>query len=121
MLEMAAFQGQIRAVRALPRADRMTRAKALADANLRPPLTAVTAIALLLLLKDSADSADDWDWISSAIAKLPPEIGRKVLEIVPRERERRSDQLVVAVELGHVYLAGRAAAVVGVAGHPCDA
>ena len=74
MLELASFQAQIRGVRALPRAQRMAAAKTLAETNLGPPVTAVTALGLLRLLKDCAGVADDWGWISGAIGGLPPEI-----------------------------------------------
>jgi len=75
MMEMAAFQAEIRAVRALPPGQRMTRAKQLAETYLKPPMMAVTAIAILRLLKDCADTSDDWNWISDAIAALPSDVG----------------------------------------------
>ena len=70
MSESAAFQGEIRAVRALPYADRMSRAKALAEDSCKPPVTATTALAVLRLLKDCADTAEDWRWITDFIGKL---------------------------------------------------
>ncbi len=74
MAESAAFQGEIRAVRALPVADRMSRAKALAEDSCKPPVTATTALAALRLLKDSADLAEDWNWITDFTAKLPADV-----------------------------------------------
>ncbi len=71
MTASAAFQGEIRAVRALPRAARMARAKELVAQYWKPPFTPPTALALLLLMKDSADNADDWNWITDFIRKLP--------------------------------------------------
>jgi hypothetical protein len=71
MLELAAFQGEIRAVRAVPRTDRMERAKQLLTKYWTPPVTAPTAIALLLLMKDSAETGDDWTWVTDFIGKLP--------------------------------------------------
>ena len=71
MLELAAFQGEIRAVRAVPRAGRMERAKQLLGKYWMPPVTAATTIALLLLLKDSAETGDDWTWVTDFIGTLP--------------------------------------------------
>ena len=48
MTAMAAFQGDVRAVRALPRGERMARAKELVAQYWRPPVTPPTALALLL-------------------------------------------------------------------------
>jgi hypothetical protein len=74
MAELAAFQGEIRAVRALPRTDRMVKAKELVDKYWKPPVTGATVIALLRLLKDSADGAADWSWITDFIGKFPAAI-----------------------------------------------
>jgi hypothetical protein len=74
MAEAAAFQGRIRAVRALPISRRMPSAQALADEACRPPTTAPTALAVIRLLKDSADMAGDWTWLTDFIARLPADI-----------------------------------------------
>jgi hypothetical protein len=74
MLELAAFQGEIRAVRVLPRADRFESAKQLVDRYLRPPVTAPIAIALLRLMKDSVDSEVDWRWLLDFLSKVPLEV-----------------------------------------------
>ena len=74
MADMAAFQGRIRAVRALPLSQRMPAAKALADEACQPPTTASTALAVIRLLKDSADTADDWTWLTDFVARLPADI-----------------------------------------------
>jgi len=74
MAESAAFQGEIRAVRALPRAARTSRAKALAEDSCKHPVTATTALAALRLLKDSADLAEDWNWITDFTARLPADV-----------------------------------------------
>ncbi|HXZ16294.1 MAG TPA: TRAFs-binding domain-containing protein [Roseiarcus sp.] len=74
MADLAAFQGEIRAVRALPRAERMARAKALVELYGKPPVTAVTVLALLRLLKDSADKAEDWSWIVDFVGTLPDDV-----------------------------------------------
>jgi hypothetical protein len=74
MLELAAFQGEVRAVRAVPRAGRMERAKQLLGKYWMPPVTATTTIALLLLIKDSAETGDDWAWVTDFIDKLPADL-----------------------------------------------
>ncbi len=73
----AAFQGEVRAVRALPRAGRMPQAKELVAQYWQPPVTPPTALALLLLMKDSAENADDWNWITDFIGKLPQDIAEQ--------------------------------------------
>ena len=77
MTAMAAFQGEIRAVRALPRAARMARAKELVERYWTPPVNSPTALALLLLMKDSAEIADDWNWMTDFIAKLPEDVAEQ--------------------------------------------
>ena len=74
MLELAAFQGEVRAVRAVPRTGRMERAKQLLAKYWMPPVTAPTAIALLLLMKDSAETGDDWTWVTDFIGRLPGDL-----------------------------------------------
>jgi hypothetical protein len=74
MSELAAFQGDIRAVRVLPHAQRMERAKELVGKYWVPPVTSPTALALLLLMKDSAETQADWIWLTEFIAELPPEV-----------------------------------------------
>jgi hypothetical protein len=74
LAEAAAFQGQIRAVRALPFADRIGKAKALAEDSCKPPVTAATVLAALRLLKDSADKTEDWSLINDFIAKLSADV-----------------------------------------------
>jgi len=74
MAEAAAFQGDIRAVRALSYADRVSRARTLAEQSCKPPVTATTALAVLRLLKDCANSAEDWSWITGFIDKLPADL-----------------------------------------------
>jgi hypothetical protein len=77
MTATAAFQGEIRAVRVLPRAARMARAKDLVAQYWKPPFTPSTALALLLLMKDSAENADDWNWIGDFISKLPGDVAEQ--------------------------------------------
>jgi Tetratricopeptide Repeats-Sensor len=77
MTATAAFQGEIRAVRALPRESRMARAKELVAQYWKPPFTPPTALALLLLMKDSAEDAGDWNWITDFIGKLPGDVAEQ--------------------------------------------
>jgi hypothetical protein len=74
MADIAAFQGRTRAVRAQPLSQRMPAAKALADEACRPPTTAPTTLAVIRLLKDSADTVDDWTWLTNFVARLPADI-----------------------------------------------
>jgi hypothetical protein len=71
MAELAAFQGEVRAVRAIPHADRMARAKELVEKYWKPPVTGATVLALLRLLKESADGPSDWSWITDFIGRFP--------------------------------------------------
>jgi len=73
MAEAAAFQGDIRAIRALPYADRMGPARALAEQSCNPPAT-TKALAILRLLKDCANSAEDWSWIIGLVDRLPADL-----------------------------------------------
>jgi hypothetical protein len=74
MASLAAFQGQVRAVRAAPRAERMARAHALVEQCGKGPIKSNVALALLLLLRDSADTAADWGTVVSFIDGLPADL-----------------------------------------------
>jgi hypothetical protein len=74
MMELAAFQANVRAVRASPCSEKMKRAQELVARHGIPPMTSLVALALLRLLRDSADSANDWDAVLDFIAKLPNEL-----------------------------------------------
>ena len=74
MADFSAFQGEVRAVRAVPRADRMAKANELVDKYWKPPVTGATVIALLRLLRDSADSAADWGSITNFIGRFPSDV-----------------------------------------------
>lgn len=75
MAELAQFQGEIRAVRAAPRIERMQRAKALIARNADWRTTATMALALLRLLRDCADSVDDWKSVLEFIDQIPAGLG----------------------------------------------
>ncbi len=74
MSATSAFQGDIIAVRAVNRKARMARAKKLVAKYWKPPVTPSTILALLLLLKDSAEASADWSWIHGFIGELPKDI-----------------------------------------------
>ena len=74
MADFSGFQGEIRAVRAVPRADRMAKANELVDKYWKPPVTGATVIALLRLLRDSANSAADWNSITDFIGRFPSDV-----------------------------------------------
>jgi hypothetical protein len=74
MSDQSAFQAEIRAVRALPPAQRMARAKELVAKYWKPPVKAQTALALLKALKDSAGTPEDWNWTVGALGNLPGDL-----------------------------------------------
>ena len=77
MLEFASFQGEIRAVRVLPSAGRMGRAKQLVEQYWKPRVTSPTALALLRILKDCAENTDDWNWVTNFIGKLSAQVAEQ--------------------------------------------
>ena len=74
MAETAVLQGKIRAVRAVPKDTRMVAAQALAEQSIKARTTPTDAIALIRLLKDSADAPEQWGWLADFIEKLPVDI-----------------------------------------------
>ncbi len=74
MAKLAAFQGEVRAVRAAPRAERMGRAQVLVQSCGSGPMRGNVALALLLLLRDSADTANDWQAVLAFIDGLPADL-----------------------------------------------
>lgn len=85
MAALAAFQAEVRAVRAAPKPERMRRAQELVAKHGAPPLTAPVAVALLLLLRDCVDSKDDWTIVLAFIKTLP-----KALLTTPEIQEHRA-------------------------------
>jgi MAP3K TRAFs-binding domain len=77
MAELAAFQGAVRAVRAAPRSERMGRARGLVAIHGKPPMTVPVAIALLRLLRDSAEDANDWNAVLDFVSTLPNELAKQ--------------------------------------------
>ncbi|MEJ8823242.1 TRAFs-binding domain-containing protein [Variovorax humicola] len=80
MAQLSEFQAEVRAVRAVPKAERMGRAQALVDAYSRGPMTGAVAIALMLMLRDCADKADDWNLVLKFIDGLNDEL-RSIAEV----------------------------------------
>ena len=74
MAQTAALQGKVRAVRAIPKDARMAAAQALAEQSIKARTTPTDAIALIRLLKDSADTPEQWGWLADLIEKLPVDI-----------------------------------------------
>jgi hypothetical protein len=74
MAQTAALQGKIRGVRAIPKDARMAAAQALAEQSIKARTTPTDAIALIRLLKDSADAPEQWSWLADFIEKLPVDI-----------------------------------------------
>jgi hypothetical protein len=71
LTELAAFQTKVRQVRAVARHQRMQLAQALVASEGAPPATYPIALALLLLLRDSADKAADWNTVLDFVRGLP--------------------------------------------------
>ncbi|MGB9060298.1 MAG: TRAFs-binding domain-containing protein [Pseudolabrys sp.] len=72
MAELAAFQTEVRAVRAAPPKERMQRAQDLIARKGNPPATYSMALALLMLLRDSASTAANWTVLLDFVRTLPP-------------------------------------------------
>jgi MAP3K TRAFs-binding domain len=89
MTELASFQGQVRALRALPFDERMPRAKELVETYWKPDATQLTAVALLRMLQNSVSGQADWAWLADFIDKLPP-------EVASLEEAREIDALAVS-------------------------
>ncbi len=83
MANLAAFRARC-AVRAAPR-ERMARAQALVEQCGKGPMKSATALALLLLLRDSADTAADWGTVVTFIDGLPADL-RFMHEFTERAR-----------------------------------
>jgi hypothetical protein len=77
LAELAAFQTMVRAVRAAPRDERMRRAQELIAREGSPPTTYPKALALLMLLRDSADKLADWNVVLDFARKLPDEFANE--------------------------------------------
>ena len=69
--ELAAFQTKVREVRAAAANKRMQLAQELVASEGTPPATYPIALALLLLLRDSADNAADWNAVLDFVGGLP--------------------------------------------------
>jgi tetratricopeptide (TPR) repeat protein len=82
LAELAAFQTKVRAVRAAPRDQRMRKAQELLASSGTPPATYPTALALIMLLRDCADTVADWNVVLDFVRKLPDRFsgGPEVLE-----------------------------------------
>ena len=85
MAQLATFQASVRAVRAAQQTERMQRAQALVAEYGRPPMTPPVALALLTLLRDSAELQSDWTTVLDFIGRLPQELASE-----PTVREQRA-------------------------------
>jgi Tetratricopeptide Repeats-Sensor len=77
MAELATFQTKLRAVRAVPRSERMKLAKALVATDGISPMTYPVALALLMLLRDSTYELEDWNVVVEFARKLPREFAEQ--------------------------------------------
>ncbi len=71
MARLAAFQAELRSVRAAPRGERMNRAQKIVDSQNCKLMTGPVAIALMLMLRDCADTEKDWNVVLGFINSLP--------------------------------------------------
>jgi hypothetical protein len=71
LVELAAFQTKVRAVRAAPVNERMQRAQDLIASEGNPPATYPIALSLLLLLRDSVITVADWNVVLDFVRMLP--------------------------------------------------
>jgi hypothetical protein len=85
MARLAAFQAEVRAVRAAPRLERMDRARKLIGGQTGKLMTATVAIALMLLLRDCVDKSIDWNVMIGFIDSLPDD-----LKSLPEMAEQRA-------------------------------
>jgi tetratricopeptide (TPR) repeat protein len=74
MTALAAFQADVRAVRAVARSERMARAKTVVETYNVPPVLPAVAIALLLMLRDAAEQPDDWKVMLDFSASLSADL-----------------------------------------------
>jgi len=74
MAEFSAFQAETRAVRAVPRAERMQHARGLVARYNDQRMTSPAALALLQLLRDCVESTDDWKVVLDFVDALPAEL-----------------------------------------------
>jgi hypothetical protein len=101
LAELAAFQTRVRAVRAAPATERMRRAQQLVAAEGNPPASYPRALALLLLLRDSVDTAADWNAVLDFVRKLPKHFADEpdILEIRAFAAAQAGDGMQVIAEL----------------------
>ncbi|WP_213954934.1 MULTISPECIES: TRAFs-binding domain-containing protein [unclassified Variovorax] len=85
MALLSAFQAEVRAVRAYPKKDRMMRAQALADTYAAGPMIGAVAIALMLMLRDCANTTADWNLVVKFIDGLSAP-----LRAIPEVTEQRA-------------------------------
>jgi len=74
MTRLAAFQAQVRSVRAAPRKQRLELARDLVARYSGALMTPPVAIALMLLLRDCADAPGDWNVLLGFIGSMPEEL-----------------------------------------------
>jgi tetratricopeptide (TPR) repeat protein len=101
LAELAAFQTRVRAVRAAPAAERMRRAQDLVAAGGSPPATYPTALSLLLLLRDSVNTAADWNVVLDFVNRLPAHFANEseILEIRAFAAAQAGDNTQAIAEL----------------------
>lgn len=109
MAAQAAFQGEIRAVRAAPAASRMELARALVAAHGTPPMMPAVALALVKLLRDCVAGGDDWAVLLAFIETLPADVSSQ-----PEMREQHA--LALSNTHRHVEAIGELDALIATEG-----
>jgi len=71
LAELAVFQTKVRAVRATPQDQRMRKAQELIASDGSPPASYPAALALIMLLRNCADTVADWNVVLDFVRKLP--------------------------------------------------
>jgi hypothetical protein len=77
MEDLAAFQAKVREVRVAPRNERMQLAQQLISTDGTPPATYPVALALMSLLRDSADAGEDWNVVLDFVRGLSPKFANQ--------------------------------------------
>ena len=85
LAELAAFQTQVRAVRAARGEDRFRKAQELVATDGNPPATYPVALALVMLLGDCARTRADWSIVLDFVRKLPERFANE-----PEMQEKRA-------------------------------
>ena len=77
MRDLAQLQGNIRAIRALPKPDRMAEAQELVKVHGTVPIAPPVAIALVRALREAVNESRDWAQVIAFVQTLPPALANQ--------------------------------------------